>query len=166
VSTEEFQGNDEYFLAEIKQETFAMEFRVDYSFTPDLSLQFYGQPFVSSGKYSNFKHVTNSKASLFSDRFEIVQPDDDMGVDLSGDGQADVYLSDPDFKFVYFQSNMVLRWEYLPGSTMFLVWSQAREDGDFNVDQLPFDFGQDMNRMFRIFPHDVFLLKLSYRIPI
>ena len=166
VSTQSFQGKDEYFLAEIDQQTFVMEFRIDYSFTPDLSLQFYGQPFVSSGKYDHFKRVTNSTASDFQDRYDMVELDEDRGVDLNNDGQADVYMPNPDFKFVYFQSNMVLRWEYLPGSTVFLVWSQARDEGDYNLDEMPFDFTQDMHRMFRIFPHDVLMLKLSYRIPI
>jgi len=166
VSTEEFQGHDEYFLAEIKQETFMLEFRVNFSFTPDLSLQYYGQPFVSSGTYSEFKRVSNSKAKKYEERFDVVHPDEDNGVDLSGDGQADIYLDNPDFKYVLFQSNMVLRWEYLPGSTIFVVWSQSREDGDYNADDLPFQLDMDMNRMFRIFPHDIFLVKLSYRIPI
>jgi len=166
LSTESFQAKDEYFLAEIEQQTFVMEFRVDYSFTPDLSLQFYGQPFVSSGKYSNYKQVVDSKADLFNDRFKTIYPDEDMGVDLSGNGDADIILPSPDFKFVYFQSNMVLRWEYMPGSTVFLVWSQARDNSDFEIEELPFNFSEDMDHMFRIFPHDVILLKLSYRIPI
>lgn len=166
VSTESYQGNDEYFLAEIDQHTFVMEFRVDYSFTPDLSLQFYGQPFVSSGMYSNYKRVINSTASLYTDRFEIVYPDEENELDLNGDGLADVSLSDPDFKVVYFQSNMVLRWEYMPGSTVFVVWSQARDDSNFATEELPFNFNDDVNHMFSIFPHDIFLIKISYRIPI
>ncbi len=166
VTSQDFEGEDQYFLAEINQETFLMEFRIDYSFTPDLSLQYYGQPFVSTGTYSNYKWVGDSKAKNYHDRFEIVTPDENNGVDLDGDGVADVDMPDPDFKFVFFQSNMVLRWEYLPGSTVFLVWSQAREDGYFDTEQLPLEFSPDVNRMFAIFPHDVILLKFSYRIPI
>jgi len=166
VSTEKYHGKDEYFLAEINQETFMFQFRIDFSFTPDLSLQYYGQPFISSGKYSNFKRVSNPRAKVFQDRFEEVETDEDYGVDLGGDGQADIYLFNPDFKYVFFQSNMVLRWEYLPGSTVFVVWSQSRENGDYEQKHLPFQLDMDMNRMFRIFPHDIFLVKWSYRIPI
>ncbi|MCK5774789.1 MAG: carbohydrate binding family 9 domain-containing protein, partial [Bacteroidales bacterium] len=104
VDTQNFQGQDEYFLAEIDQQTFVVEFRIDYSFTPDLSLQFYGQPFVSTGKYDHFKRVTNSTASNFEDRYDIVKLDEDRGVDLNNDGQTDVYMPNPDFKFIYFQS--------------------------------------------------------------
>lgn len=166
VSTEEVEDIDEYFLAEINQKTLMIEFRIDYSFTPDLSLQYYGQPFVSNGTYNNYKRVTDSKASSYYDRFEPIVRDEDGGIDLNGNNEADVYLDDSDFKFVYFQSNMVLRWEYMPGSTVYLVWSQSRDDSDFDRDQLPFEFDEDMNHMFRVFPHDVFLIKLSYRIPI
>lgn len=166
VSTEEVQGKDEYFLAEINQKTLMVEFRIDFSFTPDLSLQYYGQPFVSNGLYSNYKWVTDSKATHYNDRFVIVQRDEEGNIDLDGNQEADVNLEDSDFKFVYFQSNMVLRWEYLPGSTVYLVWSQSRDDSDFNREQLPFEFDEDMNHMFRVFPHDIFLVKLSYRIPI
>lgn len=166
LETAEFENKDEYFLAQIDQKTFMMEFRVDFSFTPDLSLQYYGQPFVSSGTYSNFKQVTNSTAKSFNDRFRMIYPDEEFGIDLNNNGNADVYISDPNFKYIYFQSNMVLRWEYLPGSTLFVVWSQSRDEGDYNVDELPFQIDGDMNRMFRIFPHDIFLVKLSYRIPL
>ena len=166
IATEEYQGDDEYFLAEIDQKTFVMEFRLDYSFTPDLSLQYYGQPFVSSGTYSNYKRITDPSADKYEDRFVIVHPDADNGVDIDGDGDPDVEMPDPDFKFVFFQSNMVLRWEYRPGSTVFVVWSQSRDNGFFDNEDLPFDFSDDVNRMFRIFPHDVFLVKFSYRIPL
>ncbi len=75
-------------------------------------------------------------------------------------------IHNPDFNYISLRGNAVLRWEYLPGSTVYLVWSQSRDDSDFNSDQLPFEFDEDMNHMFRVFPHDIFLLKLSYRIPI
>lgn len=166
VTTEPYQGQDQYFLAEINQKTLMVEFRIDFSLTPDLSIQYYGQPFVSSGTYSNYKWVTNSKAKSFEDRFVMIQPDADNHLNLDDMDESDVELPDPDFKFIYFQSNMVLRWEYLPGSTVYVVWSQSRDEGEYELDQLPFNVNDDMNRMFRIFPHDVFLVKLSYRIPI
>lgn len=166
VTTEDFQGKEEYFLAELDQKSFVLEFRLDYSFTPDLSLQFYGQPFVSSGKYTNYKRVLDSKSPDYESRFELLELNEDFEADIDNDGTYDVSLEDNDFKYLYFQSNLVLRWEYLPGSTVFLVWSQARDEGDFEMDEMPFEFNEDVNRMFRIFPHDVFLMKLSYRIPI
>lgn len=165
-SEENINKKSEYFLAEINQNTLKIEFRASYNLTPDLTLQYYGQPFISSGEYSHYKRATNTTADNYYNRYEKVQPDEDNNLDLDGDGEIDVEFGDPDFKVVYFQSNMVLRWEYLPGSTLFLVWTQSRDEGDFDRDQLPFDFDEDFNQMFRIFPHDIFLVKLSYRIPI
>jgi len=166
LSEEMVDGEYEYFLAEIKQQTMMMEFRVDFNFTPDLTLQYYGQPFISTGKYTNYKRATNTRSNDYYDRYTNIYPDANNNLDLNGDGEIDVEFEDPDFKVVYFQSNMVLRWEYLPGSTLFIVWTQSRDDSDFKIDQMPFDFNNDFNHMFRIFPHDIFLVKLSYRIPI
>ncbi len=159
----DIEGQDKYFLAEIDQKTFVTQLRIDYSFTPDFSLQFYGQPFVSTGEYSNFKYVTNPIADQYTDRFNIIQPDADYGVDITKDGNTDGYLYDPDFKFLQFQSNLVARWEYRPGSIVYLVWSQNKTDFPSTY---AFDFNQDMEDMFSVFPHNVFLVKLSYRIPI
>lgn len=156
-------GQDKYFLAEIDQKTFVTQLRVDYSFSPDFSIQYYAQPFVSTGEYSNFKYVTDPIADQYTDRFNIIQPDADYGVDITKNGTVDGYLYDPDFKFLQFQSNLVARWEYRPGSIVYLVWSQNKTDFPSTY---AFDFNQDMEDMFSVFPHNVFLVKLSYRIPI
>jgi hypothetical protein len=166
LTTETFESKDRYFMAELNQKTVVLEFRVNLSLTPDLSLQYYGQPFISSGTYSNYKWITNPKANRIEEQYQPVFPNANFEVDLNEDGNSDITLGNPDFKYVFFQSNMVLRWEYLPGSTIYLVWSQSRNDGDYEPSQLPFAFDEDMNRMFAIFPHDVFLVKLSYRIPL
>jgi hypothetical protein len=166
LTTETFESKDRYFMAELNQKTVVLEFRVNLSLTPDLSLQYYGQPFISSGTYSNYKWITNPKANRIEEQYQPVFPNANFEVDLNEDGNSDITLGNPDFKYVFFQSNMVLRWEYLPGSTIYLVWSQSRNDGDYEQSQLPFAFDEDMNRMFAIFPHDVFLVKLSYRIPL
>ena len=79
-------------------------------------------------------------------------------MDEDGDGTADYSFDDPDFKFLDFNSNVVLRWEYDPGSTLYLVWSQAR--GDFISDgSLHLD--DDMRALFDVHPHNVFLIKIN-----
>lgn len=152
-----------YFLAEIEQKTFVTQLRIDYSFTPDFSIQFYGQPFISTGEYSNFKYVTNPIASNYTDRFQIFQPNENYGFDLNNDGEIDAYLDNPNFKFLQFQSNLVARWEFKPGSILYLVWSQSKTD---DPDTYTFDLDNDIESMFSVFPHNVFLVKFSYRIPI
>jgi hypothetical protein len=156
-------GQDRYFLAEIKQKTFVAQLRMDYGLTPDFSIQFYAQPFISTGEYSNLKYITNPIASVYSDRFMATLPDENFGIDMNTDGIVDGYLENPNFKFIQFQSNLVARWEYLPGSTVYLVWSQNKTDYPENF---TFDFYNDMDNLFSVFPHNIFLLKFSHRIPI
>jgi len=66
----------------------------------------------------------------------------------------------PDFNIKEFKSNLVARWEFVPGSTLYIVWSQGRSGYDPNG---IFDIKQDVNDMFEIHPHNVFLIKISYR---
>ncbi len=122
--------------------------RSSVTFTPNLSLQLYGQLFVASGRYDQF--------SLLQDR-DTLTP---------FDGFPKRY----DFSRRSFQSNVVLRWEYRPGSTIFIVWSQARSTRE-TID--PFDLtGRSpydtatltrLGDTFDLFPTNVFLIKLNYK---
>jgi Domain of unknown function (DUF5916)/Carbohydrate family 9 binding domain-like len=168
VDTQDFQGTPRYILGRIDQNTFSMTVRVNLNITPNLTIQYYGQPFTSNGGYSNFKTVTDSRAENFFDRYHLYeeaqitfdQADNTYLVDEQGDGQTDYSFSNPDFDFVQFRSNMVLRWEYIPGSTIFLVWSQFRT-GDLQLDD--HSFGKLSNELFDIVPRNIFFLKVSYR---
>jgi len=82
-------------------------------------------------------------------------------IDENGDGITDYSFDNPDFKVYEFRSNLVLRWEYIPGSTLFVVWSQGRSE---DSSQGYFQFNNDVNNLFNNFPHDVFLVKLTYRL--
>jgi hypothetical protein len=158
-----------YILASIDQKVFNFSFRVNYTITPDLSVQYWGQPFVASAKYYDFKMVTNPRDQLYTNRFHHFSPqqiqfiDGIYRIDESLDGSVDYSFGSPDFNVREFLSNLVIRWEFLPGSSIFLVWSQTRsgfsEQGEMNI--LP-----DLDRMFSIKPHNIFLLKFSYRIGI
>lgn len=164
----QYQNDTRYVFGSIDQKTFSMAFRVNYSITPDLTLQYYGQPFISAGAYSDFKYITNPRAEAYADRFqnyaanqysynsagEMYQIDENM------DGKTDYSFDKPDYNAFFFISNFVLRWEYLPGSSVYLVWSQNR--AEYTADGR-FSFDDNMNDLFDIFPHSVFLLKLSYR---
>jgi hypothetical protein len=82
-------------------------------------------------------------------------------VDENRDGVFDYTIGYPDFNFKEFKSNLVLRWEYRPGSVLFLVWSQDRSGADPYGD---FAFSRDMTNLYDITPRNIFLVKLSYRI--
>ncbi|WP_411030038.1 DUF5916 domain-containing protein [Spongiimicrobium sp. 3-5] len=156
-----------YLNGEIEQRTLSMSFRFNYTINPNLTIQYWGQPFVSRGRYSNFKHVTNALAKDFNGRFtgyannQLQLVDDVYEVDENLDGVTDFSFDDPDFSAVQFRSNLVVRWEYIPGSEIFLVWSQ-----DISQDGNPQD-GLFKNLGDNIFgdqkPQNIFLLKATYR---
>jgi hypothetical protein len=168
VDTIDYNNESRYILANIDQKTFAVTIRLDFSITPDLTIQFYGQPFISAGKYFNFKRITNPKADQFNNRFHIYSgseisynADEELySFDENTDGIFDYTVEQPNFNFLQFRSNLVLRWEYKPGSTLYLVWSQERTGtgsiGDFS-------FSNDFRDLFAVKPHNVFLIKFTYR---
>ncbi len=171
VETAEYDGVDRYIVSNLDQNTFGIVARIDYAITPDLTIQYYGQPFTSAGDYTEFKRITDPQADNYFDRFHIFSdeeisynPDDDVYyIDENNNGTVDYEFENPNFNFIQFRSNMVLRWEYIPGSVLYLVWSQDRTDlNDVGV----FDYNRDVNHLFSITPHNIFLLKVSYRIKI
>jgi hypothetical protein len=157
-----FEGAEtSYVFARIDQTTVGLSLRADYTFTPTLSLQLYAEPFVSAGAYADYKRVANPVADRYQDRFTDLASRDENGTtwaDVDGDGAEDSFDT-PDFNFKQFRSNAVLRWEYMPGSALFVVWSQGRnhyvENGDFR-------FGGDVRDLFGTAPQNVFMVKLSY----
>lgn len=158
-----------YINASLEQQSLSLALRANVNITPDLTVQYWGRPFISTGKYSDFKHITDSRADVYADRFRLFSPqqiayntqDEVYMVDENLDGITDYSFDNPDFKALFFQSNLVLRWEYVPGSTIFLVWSQGR--GDYFIDG-GFSFSGDTSDLFSLHPHNVFLIKVSYRL--
>ena len=131
VENVEVDEEVKYINAKIEQRTLSMSLRVNYTINPNLTIQYWGQPFVSRGRYSNFKSIANAQASKFENRFTEYT---DTQVILDADGEnymvtepsgTNFSFSNPDFSFVQFRSNLVVRWEYIPGSEVFFVWSQG-----------------------------------------
>jgi hypothetical protein len=141
IDTKYVHGDNRYILGTIKQQTIGATFRIDYNITPELSIQYYGSPFATVGRYSAFKSVTNSKAS----EYNIAQVDYSFG--------------NPDFNFSQFRSNLVFRWEYRPGSQIYFVWSQDRTNylmpGNASVYNAAGDLGN-------VYPNNIFLIKINY----
>jgi hypothetical protein len=157
-----------YILSDIKMDILSASLRINYSITPDLSLQYWGQPFLFAGKYSNFKSVVSPKSDKYEDRFHLFQgqeilydaENNQYFVDENQDGVNDYVIDNPNFNFFEFRSNFVLRWEFVPGSTFFFVWSQGRTNDDTDGRFRP---RHDMDLLFNTTPHNVGLLKLAYR---
>jgi hypothetical protein len=162
VDTPEANGQPRYVVGEINQTTIRLVMRATYMLTPNLSIQYYGQPFGTAGQYSNFKSITDAKASEYPNRFASLSTsltNDIYSVDENNDGNPDYSFGKPDFNFGQFRSNMVMRWEYIPGSTFFLVWTRERNgafyDSHSSHKNYSFDFDQK--------GHNIFLMKYTYR---
>lgn len=127
-----------YIFAELDQTEFAAGVRLNWTFSPRLSLQFYGQPLISSGDYHDYKQLAAAKSFDFTP-----------------------YATDrsDDFNFKSFRGNAVLRWEYFPGSTLYFVWTQSRSDFE-NLGE--FRFNRSFDRLVDTRPENIFLIKASY----
>jgi len=162
-----FEESPRYLFGEIDQKTLSMTMRVNFTVNPELTIEYYGQPFVSAGKFHNFKRITEPGGSSFINRYHLFN-NDEIGydpsngiynVDEDNDGLIDYNFATPDFNFRQFRSNLVIRWEYLPGSTLYLVWSQGRTS---SVTDGRFSWGNDVKELFSTVPRNIFLLKFSY----
>ena len=165
-------GDLHYVFAPLHQQTVVMTTRLSYAFTPTLSFQLYAQPFVSAGEYGAFREVTDPRADAFDDRFytysdaelAYVEPTQPGGwgtyeVDRDQDGTADFSFGEPEFNFKELRSTAVMRWEYRPGSTLFVVWSQGRSATHATGQ---FDPGADFDQLLDAAGTNVLAIKLSY----
>ncbi len=158
--------NDEerYLFGSLDQKILSMSLRINYNITPDLTIQYWGQPFTGDIKYSDYKIITDPRAEEYSDRFHIytsseISITDDVYTVTTPDYSFD--FENPDFKLNEWLSNLVVRWEFKPGSTAFLVWSQTR---DYMGGTGEYDLGENLNYLFTDKQaNNIFLIKFSYR---
>jgi hypothetical protein len=144
VTSEIRDSRTRYVFGRLDQHTSSMTTRVNYTITPNLSVQVYAQPFVSSGNYNQFKELVNGRAADYDDRYA---PYDYRPI------------LPPDFKALSFRTTNVMRWEYQPGSTLFVVWQQAAEGpGQPNG----FRYAQDFGDVFATPASNALLVKLAY----
>ena len=131
-----------YVFGRLHQTTTSVTTRVNYTLTPNLSLQVYAEPFVSAGDYGEFMELVNGRAHHFENRYAPF-----------------AFEGDPDFTVLSFRTTNVMRWEFKPGSTLFVVWQQGREgflpDGRFR-------FGRDFGDVFSTPSSNTLLVKLAY----
>lgn len=162
-----FSGDPRYVFGRIEQQVVNFSFRVNLTLLPDLTVQYWGQPFVAVGSYSDFKYITDPRAASLSGRYalyahdQIVLQDGIYRVDENRDGAVDYQFGKPDFRVKEFLSNLVIRWEYRPGSSLYLVWSQNKfgQEGNGGL-----DLYRDMQELFSANGHHTVLLKATYRI--
>ncbi len=158
-----------YVHGQIKQQVFSLTMRATYNITPDFTIQYYAQPFVARGVYDEFKIVDDPLAKNFDNRF-IIFPESAVNfnqetnryqIDDDTDRAVDWEFRDPDFNFLQFRSNLVIRWEYRPSSTLFLVWSQGTSGG---TDPSKSVFSAITEDLFAGDLRNTFLVKGTYRL--
>jgi hypothetical protein len=131
-----------YVFGHLDQTTVSLTTRVNYTLAPTVSIQIYAAPFVSSGVYTGFKELVEGRAPRYADRFAAYR-----------------YAGTPDFNYRSFRTTNVFRWEYRPGSTLFVVWQQGREE---SLPLADFRLGRDVRGAFGAPAQNVFLVKLAY----
>jgi hypothetical protein len=156
-------GMTHYIFSRIRQRTASVTMRVNWTFSPKLALQAYAQPFIAAGSFTEFKDIDQPKAKRFEDRFTPITKADYTLVDgeytIRAPSGATYAVAKPDFDFRQLRSTVVLRWEYLPGSTIFAIWSHGRTseiaDGEFRL-------GRDLDGLARAEGENVFMIKANY----
>lgn len=165
-----------YLFGSLERETLSMQTRLNVAFTPALTLQLFAQPFLSSGAYVRYRQLERPGTYAFVDFPEGEHGTvggtaacaggqtcvDGVGrryLDFDGDGLADHSLTDPDFVVRSLRGNAVLRWEYRPGSTLFLVWQQQRaSEGEGGR----LDMGRDLGALAGGPADNVLIVKVNY----
>jgi hypothetical protein len=155
-----------YVFGFIRTKTVSLDTRVNWTFTPDLTLQLFAQPFIASGRYSSFREFaaprSMEKLVYGEDRGTISyhEATSSYRVDPDGTGPAATFTFDnPDFTSSALRGTAVLRWEYRPGSTVYFVWTQERSGYDPAGD---FDLGSAREAIFNQRPLNVFQVKATY----
>ncbi|MFH1195658.1 MAG: DUF5916 domain-containing protein [bacterium] len=156
-----------YIYANMIQKTISAELRINWTFTPELSLQAYLQPYFSVGTYNDFNQLLKSRTYDFmyygkDNNSRIVYDTDNSiyTVDPDGDGSSQEFsFGNPDFNFKSFRANLVLRWEVQAGSVLYLVWTRDQIDEDYPGD---LRFGRDFKNLFSRQANNVFMAKFSY----
>ncbi|MCH7874542.1 MAG: carbohydrate binding family 9 domain-containing protein [Gemmatimonadetes bacterium] len=165
-----------YLFADLERRSASLETRIGVALSPDLTFQLYAQPLLSSGAYPAYKQLARSESfdfDIFDRGQAVAAPNGDVScvggricrrdetefVDLDGDGTVDFSFSDQRFNIRSLRLSAVLRWEYRPGSQLFLVWQQSRRD---RATIGSFDLARDFDALFDAPSENVFTVKLSY----
>ena len=148
-----------YALARLRQRTTSLTMRVDYAFSPTLTLQGYAQPYLGAGRFDRVEAATGMTKYATITSASAHAAGDSWLLDLNGDGAPDATVPRPDFGVRQLHGSAVLRWEYRPGSELYLVWTQTRA-GEDAIGTLALQ--RDATALFRIPPRNVLLAKATY----
>lgn len=141
-------ASKQYITGQMDQKTYGLTMKLQVNVTPDISVQLYGSPFTSTAKFSDFKLMQHTTSRTYEERFRALSVN-----------ELDLSKGSPDFSFNEFRSNLVARWEYLPGSTVYLVWEHRMSNRDTRFTS---GWGNNLDRMFGLPSTNTFMLKVNY----
>ncbi len=154
-----------YVFGEMNQKTISANIRLNWILTPQMSFQLFLQPLISVGNYDNFKELARTRSLDYNNYSLAGNVNYDVEnqvyiIDPDKDGPADQFSFDnPNFNFKSIRGTFVFRWEVLPGSILYLVWSQDRDDYNNPGD---LQFGRDFRNLIKAESNNIFLAKFSY----
>ena len=167
ISTQDLGLEKRYLLGELDRSTLGMTLRLDWTITPEFTIQYYGSPYISTGAYGDMKRIVDPRAESYDALYHILgdqemtfdSENNEYHIDETGDGAAAYSISNPDFSFREFRSNLVARWEFRPGSTLYLVWTHGQSMYD---NQSGATVSSGLHTLFRGEPDNIFLMKFNY----
>jgi Domain of unknown function (DUF5916)/Carbohydrate family 9 binding domain-like len=170
VQNTSFGAQDRTIVSQVRERGFSLTARATYNLSPSMTIQIYSQPFIYRAQYQNYGYVIDPLNKEYDARFhtytntEIAYnaPDEEFAIDENRDGDTDYWFSKPDFNYIQMRSNLVMRWEYIPGSEFFLVWSQGSVPDAYTDLDSPLLSSLTTN-VFSKKPQNIFLAKLTYR---
>jgi len=165
TAKESVTQSPKYVMGRMEQKTYGLTLRLQANLTPDISIQYYASPFTSTGLFEAFKIASNNtKSRIYTNKFhdfapaEITYSETDRTYFVNREG-GNYSFKNPDFSFNEFRSNLVARWEYRPGSTLYFVWEHAMSNRDtYHLAS----WGDNLDRMFGLPASNVFMVKLNY----
>lgn len=162
ASSDRHNSSPVYLMGHMDQKTYGVTMRLQVNVTPDISIQFYGSPFTSTAKFSDFKEAADTKSPTYDKRFHVFSRDElsfaDGTYHIKREGR-EASFKNPDFSFNEFRSNLVARWEYLPGSTLYFVWEHRMSNQE---SRRIGGWGNNLDRMFGLPATNTFMLKMNY----
>lgn len=166
VTDLESNGENRYILGTVNQRTYSASLRLNYNITPNLTLEYWGQPFLATGKYEDYKRVHEPNSENYLNRFNIYSEEEisfeteDNVFQISEIGGLSYEFDNPNFNVVEYRSNFVVRWEYIPGSVLFLVWANNGSISNQDEDNR---FRNLSSQLRDLESTNTFLIKYTYR---
>ena len=164
---------ERYIFSNVKQVSFSLPIRLDWSFNAQTTLQFYARPYLNQGRYTDYKEFDKPRTNnyivygLDNESTIISFNDTEYSIDPDGPGEASSFtIENNNFNYQALQANMIFRWEFKPGSQLFFIW-QLNQDNYLEAEHSAssrFSLFNDFGTLFQSELQHTFLVKLNYRL--